>query len=1011
MAGICLTLLDEAGVPITSIIEDNNSGDNFDPEVIHDCLEEEFREATTGTTYNHIWVDIWVTGGVDGDALMQHIYECYRRSLCDYFIEKTVTIDLGAALSIDGALQKAVSAKSEVHLSTLLRKKFIESVLFILRKASELKSPTVYSMDVAIQTTPWCMDDLVRYLDVELRKIDPALRPTVAWTSLGDSVWGDNDNDTSSQSNWELYKGFKYRQRQKLQSNIRLVAISGLDEFVEKLGSVSDAFAYDRRPSTGSDALSSKSRSRRSSGDSVNTDASQKKLKVETHDHSRASSALSSLGGFGRSGPQLDSKKHCFMIMTLDVHRLSIYTYNWSESISQELFNGLLRVANRQEARNKLMTNILHQKMGLFHHTTPMKSIVEQFAVTSAQTASKSLSTNLRSSGTNYSGSTPLIQLTSPKPSKKNSRQYETTSKQDSTPSSRTPSGVRHNSNKNPPSINTGSVVASMLDLKDMIAFPTTAPSRESLKTQKLGDTTPCINNYMVEQEKHIDKILQKSSIRNAELDHALMDSITDSVADTIRSKDFDILRRHGQPFLEAFLRHAKIQSAHRKALKVYLKWRKRYGGSQASIDSTERLTVPEVSTIMRSSRMLHFCRTPLIFCDPEKDWSYLPEGSIGRTEVIAWFKNMGISLLSEYAKYLEGADMQSIDFAKPESGNCEDQSALRTSKFSLGKKLTVECPPTYLLRVFEGGSIICEARLTNVFVSVTLYTLHRQYGRLDYSRFRHESRTKKRSNFKKFEENSGNFKQMIHINSFVYDFQLNYIQKMLSDLSKVPADLDILSFVRRFSCINQQPSRYSKDRIIHGFYQFEVGNMNQSSFFENLFKNAPRHGLSNVMCSSGSSAVSVSSTDLSFVENCREVQSNWKYSLLMCPPIGDMADERSTDTDKPTSTNKIIIEYFILAVYQGRISPESMTKASWIKSKETPGSLSHLSFPEEGLTLSDIVSSARIRLDGIVSEVLLTTLSTAMQYKLNFFDIYVRLLLETKEFMIGANFILLILV
>ncbi|KAG1059918.1 hypothetical protein G6F42_028139 [Rhizopus arrhizus] len=157
---------------------------------------------------------------------------------------------------------------------------------------------------------------------------------------------------------------------------------------------------------------------------------------------------------------------------------------------------------------------------------------------------------------------------------------------------------------------------------------------------------------------------------------------------------------------------------------------------------------------------------------------------------------------------------------------------------------MTADCPPTFLLRVFEGGSIICEVRLTSVFVSVTLYTLHRQYGRVDYNRFRHETRLKKRANFKRFEENSGHFKQMIHINSFVYDFQLHYIQKMLDQPEKLPADLDILSFVRRFALTNQQPSPYSKDRIIHGFYQFDGDTVTSNTFFENLFKNAPRHVL-----------------------------------------------------------------------------------------------------------------------------------------------------------------------
>ncbi|KAI8639357.1 hypothetical protein BD408DRAFT_350127 [Parasitella parasitica] len=514
-----------------------------------------------------------------------------------------------------------------------------------------------------------------------------------------------------------------------------------------------------------------------------------------------------------------------------------------------------------------------------------------------------------------------------------------------------------------------------MLDLKDIIAFPTTAPSRD-----KLLESTPTVplktasgdasaNTRQMEQEELIDRILQKSVIRPAELDHALMDSITDSVAETIRSRDFDILRRHGQPFLETFLRRAKVQSAHRKALKVYLKWRKRYGDPKTEIALTEGLSRQEVSIIMRSSRVLHFCRTPLIFCDPEREWPNLQEGSTGRAEIVAWYKDMANTLLSEYACYLEGADLQLIDFAKTDNNEENiNQATLRSSKFSLGRKMTADCPPMFLLRVFEGGSIICEVRLTSVFVSVTLYTLHRQYGRLDFNRFRHETREKKRENFQKFEENSGHFKQMIHINSFVYDFQLQYIQKILDNPDKMPVDLDILSFVRRFALANQQPSPYSKDRIIHGFYQFDGDNVKTDAFFENLFKNAPRHGLLNVLSSKRYSAVAISSFDLSFKAKPPPdpAHSKWKYTLVACSAAA-LGEEKSNVSDK------IIVEYFVLVVYQGQTTPESMTKPSWLKSEgyswRRPD-LNAISLPEEGYTLADIVSAARLKLDSIVLEV-----------------------------------------
>ncbi|KAI8990041.1 hypothetical protein BDB01DRAFT_718193, partial [Pilobolus umbonatus] len=180
IAGICFVILNEVGLPTSTVSEDDKASGSFDPAKIQQCLEEEFREATLGTTRYSVLVNIWVTGTVDGQALMQYIYECYRQSLCDYFIEKTVSIDLGVAFSDDGVLPKKVSSRFEGNFGAILRKKFIKTVLYTLQKASELKSPTVCSTDITINSTPTCMDELIRFLDSELRSIDVSLKPTVA---------------------------------------------------------------------------------------------------------------------------------------------------------------------------------------------------------------------------------------------------------------------------------------------------------------------------------------------------------------------------------------------------------------------------------------------------------------------------------------------------------------------------------------------------------------------------------------------------------------------------------------------------------------------------------------------------------------------------------------------------------------------------------------------------------------------------------------------------------------
>ncbi|KAI8390994.1 uncharacterized protein BYT42DRAFT_601943 [Radiomyces spectabilis] len=956
-AGICITVVDDTGMPVSLLKEAQSSGANFDPEVIKSCLRDEFRDATVGLSRYHVWIDVWTMGSTDGGALMQYIYDCYRQSLCDYFIEKVVTIDLGAALSEAGALQRAITAKSDQRLSTVVRNKFIESVLFILEKATEWKSSTVHSMDHMMPTMPWGMDDIVNYLDVELRKIDALLRPTVAWTSLGSDLLRTEAGDehaTGPPHQWEIYRGQAYRHRQQLQRNIQLVAISGLNEFVEKLGSVSSLNRPERRTSVASDESSVHGHSRHSSVSDLSKDI-KKVSKVEekslrSGEQSRSSSIRSrSLSGtFGakqRSVPQMDPMKHCFLIMTLDVNRLAVYSYNWSESISRDIFDKIYRVALRQTSRKQVLDNILCQKMGLFHHIDSIHTIIEN------QSALMSLSDTSAETPVTASASSPQVMYASPRQPKK-PRSTDALSRNDLP----TSGSVSRRST-------TDSVAANIADLKDMILYPTVVLSRDiALDDAKLDSET------LDTDTENISSL--QTPLQRAELDHALMDST--AISPTPREQD--ILRRHGQPFLEAYLRRTKLQVIHQKALQVYAKWRKRYGAPEMEMDQAEKLTRAEVATILRTSRLLHFCRTRLLFFNRDKEWADVEDATVAKETAIVWYQTMASALMSEYAAYLERLDMQFIDFGNSE---IDDVDSLNPSSFAVAKNMTLHRPSTYLLRVFEGGSIICEIRLTSVFVSVTLYTLHRQYGRMDYRRFHQETRAKKRLNFQNFEASCGQFKQLIHINSFVYDFHLRYIQQSLETNARFPQGLNLLEVIRKFAYYYRIPAPYSHNRMIHGFYEVET-NTDINTFFENLFKNAPRHGLSNILVDNKYVGASVTSDDFSFSSTKHDAASKWRYSLVICPMESDEDElanpgSESQDTAPASRLSNIGLEYFILIVKQGDITPESMSKpnrATGEKAKHDP--MDEIVLPEEGHTLKDIVQNTRNRLDVITSEVIM---------------------------------------
>ncbi|ORE11375.1 hypothetical protein BCV72DRAFT_326166 [Rhizopus microsporus var. microsporus] len=505
-----------------------------------------------------------------------------------------------------------------------------------------------------------------------------------------------------------------------------------------------------------------------------------------------------------------------------------------------------------------------------------------------------------------------------------------------------------------------------MLDLKDLIVYA----SKTQLEAHKHIEPSPSsIAARLKDQEAHVNMLLQKSLLKNAELERALMDSITDSVADGLLGKDTDVLRRHGQTFMEALMRRSKVQSAHRKALKVYIKWRNRYGNLKVEPETAEKLTRQEVSTIIRSSRILHFCRAPLIFCDPEKDWRSVSQGQATQA-IVDWYVKMANSLITEYATYLEGADMQLLEFAKSEDDEAE--RVMKSSEFVVGKQLTASCSPVYLLSVFEGGSIICEVRLTGIFLSVTLYSLHRQYGRLDYRRFHPETRNKKRENFRKFEENCGRFKQLIHINSFVYDFHIRYFSRALEAPETLPSDFDIVFFMRRFSQPDHPPPPFCKDRLVHGMVHIKTSSVSLSTFFENLLKICTRSGWNSLLSRNSFLAASISCSNSSFnilEESNRDSETQWKYTLAISPGSKSMHTKRS---DNHTE-HDAVIKYFILVSNQEKLAPDSMARTSWYtknNSSDKPEDMVVVKATEERYSLKNVISGAKAKIDSIAAEV-----------------------------------------
>lgn len=150
-----------------------------------------------------------------------------------------------------------------------------------------------------------------------------------------------------------------------------------------------------------------------------------------------------------------------------------------------------------------------------------------------------------------------------------------------------------------------------------------------------------------------------------------------------------------------------------------------------------DRLTAPALSyhdlkRFLRTVRLFHWCRTPLLF-SPLRDSLFLLSGSSyictytdldnqfadprdyhsfpDEPAALAWFRTLARTFTEEYVAYLKSLGMQVV-------ARITDDAT-----FVMSRDLSAKTDAVYLQKSFEGGVLLVEVRLQEMFASVNLYT------------------------------------------------------------------------------------------------------------------------------------------------------------------------------------------------------------------------------------------------------------------------------------------------
>jgi len=538
------------------------------------------------------------------------------------------------------------------------------------------------------------------------------------------------------------------------------------------------------------------------------------------------------LEGFSHRSSFKYSRK-CSLVILLTSAEVQVIAYNWKMPQFEKFKYHLHQTVSWLRCRAHLLNSILHQKLGLFCHShssnlvslpnnplipngKPQKEV--QFAfnnidllIHNKQNAPVDPKTVLRRSNTQTGTSQQQISQTS-------------TSQPQARPSdiSRTQSYNRFKSPQTP----------------TQIALPSSVETKpEATKLLKKEKKVKTSNQFgsLLKGIYDLDKNPGKSLSRRIALD----------------SKR-DPLLVHGLHFKHIVHQNYKKKAEQQQVSKIYGVWNKSQSTSLKSKD---------FQLIKNTSRLLHFCRVPLLF-NPLRRILFTPsftsstscaviqqmdldnaslsdnQSNNNNLREIGYHRKVFESFLSEYVEYIKSLDISDV-FLYPSDqqdgtspmphGNSSDSTIVIDREKSsnnrqpmplvevVGNQIIKLHPTTiYFQKQMDDGILFLELGLDSIYVYLNVYIS--------------DVVTKRPSPMNSFSSTRGDFlkkvsqfKHSLHMNSFSYDFHLrNFLNYLTTDYSGYPTSLSFISLLKDFNQFYSKPPPHTRNILYSHNIVFE---------------------------------------------------------------------------------------------------------------------------------------------------------------------------------------------
>uniref|UniRef100_A0A7N8XHG3 SZT2 subunit of KICSTOR complex n=1 Tax=Mastacembelus armatus TaxID=205130 RepID=A0A7N8XHG3_9TELE len=314
-----------------------------------------------------------------------------------------------------------------------------------------------------------------------------------------------------------------------------------------------------------------------------------------------------------------------------------------------------------------------------------------------------------------------------------------------------------------------------------------------------------------------------------------------------------DVVARHGNQLLEIKAAERRELEKQMKIENLFVTWQQRSAQSNMPISGTD------LEILKQSSRLVHYCATPLLF-DPGvshgpdstasgRDRSYSTDSADmlpSRLKEEPWLLEISSTFLQQYVQYLQSMGFILVQ-VRPQSPARSSISSEGRMSFSYVKQKSEDSPKVsttpfgttayHLQRALPGGIVLMELAFQGCYFCVKQYAL--ECSRIPMGQ------TVNSQLSMLFTEECDKVRDLMHVHSFSYDFHLRVVHQYLVGCHMtLRQGYHLTDFLDDFISHHPDIPKFGRNHVFQGSFSISTGMITAHQLYNYITDHASTYGM-----------------------------------------------------------------------------------------------------------------------------------------------------------------------